>query len=65
MERTGRRNSEVEIERVAAVLYETMERLSDDAPSETWSDLPESYKPWYRECVSAVLSETARPAATA
>lgn len=45
-----------ETDRLARVLYEAMERLSDDAPGPPWGELPETYKPWYRECVTDLLA---------
>ncbi len=38
-------------------LYDVMERLeTSEPPGEPWDELPEVYKPWYRACAVALLT---------
>jgi hypothetical protein len=42
---------------LARSLYEIMEELETQEPAgEPWEALPEAYKPWYRECAVAFLT---------
>lgn len=50
---TGRRAAR---ERLARSLYETMERLSDEAYGPPWDELEDDAKPWYRDCVEGLLA---------
>lgn len=56
---TGRRTEidEDAAETFGRVLYEIMESLeTEEPPGPPWRQLPESYKPWYRECASALIT---------
>ncbi len=53
---TGRRLEDAEF--LARCLYETMEAIETvEPPGPAWEALPDSYKPWYRDCVASFLTK--------
>ena len=56
--RSKKLDTETATELLARRLYEAMEELETiEPPGEPWDELPEVYKPWYRDCVTVLLAD--------